>query len=94
VKIETGKSADPVERFVVVGIPIPPGILKKRLQAIENKRRECEKDAEESERGCNHMIRRDLPGGRFCQPDTIGAGSGAVLSGSTPHPVCLRKCGR
>jgi hypothetical protein len=34
--------------------------LKKRLQATENKGRECEKKDKETKRGCNRLITGDL----------------------------------
>src|SRR5258708_32208286 len=43
-----------------VGIPHPPANCKKRLQAIENKGRESEKESQETLRGCKALKDRGL----------------------------------
>src|SRR5258708_23342522 len=45
------------------GIPIPRGVLRKRLQAVENKGTELQKERQESSRARNSMKRRDLRSG-------------------------------
>ena len=47
-------------RMVSHGYPHPPGICEKRLQAIENKGRECEKESQEKTRGGKHLETKDL----------------------------------
>ena len=47
-------------RMAVSRVPPPPGICEKRLQAIENKGRECEKESQEKTRGGKHLETKDL----------------------------------
>jgi hypothetical protein len=43
-----------------MGIPIPPVFWKKRLQSIENKRQEPEKERQESSRGGKRLDRKEM----------------------------------
>jgi hypothetical protein len=47
--------------------------LKKRLQLVENKGRECRKEGKEAERGCNHLRAKELKKKRNTEGTEVGA---------------------
>ena len=48
-------------RMAVLRVPTPtPGICEKRLQALENKGRECEKESQERKRTTQRVLSRRI----------------------------------
>lgn len=48
--------------------------LEKRLQLVENKGKECRKEDEEKERGCNRLRAKELKKERNTEGTEFGAG--------------------